>query len=53
MAMLTVFLVVPPLPGLLGGHVPAWLGWGVLAVPAVWLADALDKRLRTYRRADA
>ncbi|MFI7680091.1 cation-translocating P-type ATPase [Actinophytocola sp. NPDC049390] len=52
LAMLAVFLLVPPLPELLGGHVPTALGWGMalLAVPAVLIADAVQKALRSHRR---
>ena len=48
LAMLAVFLLVPPLPDLLGGHAPSALGWGMalLAVPAVLIADAVQKALR-------
>ncbi len=55
LAMLAVFLLLPPLPEVLGGRLPSWLGWGmaVLAVPAVWLADAVDKALRARRRSRA
>lgn len=49
--MLAVFLLVPPLPGLLGSDPPTPLGWSLaaLAVPAVWGADALHKALRAHR----
>ena len=52
LAMLAVFLFVPPLPGLLGGHGPSALGWGMalLAVPAVLTADAVQKALRARER---
>ena len=48
LAMLMVFLGVPPIAGLLGGTVPDTLGWSLalVAVPAVWGADALHKRHR-------
>lgn len=48
LALLAVFLVVPPLPGLLGGTVPNALGWvlALLAIPAVWLADTAHKAVR-------
>jgi magnesium-transporting ATPase (P-type) len=51
-AMLATFLLVPPLPGLLGGSVPSALGWilAVLAVPVLWFADAADKALRARGR---
>ncbi|WP_459723263.1 cation-translocating P-type ATPase [Actinophytocola sp. KF-1] len=52
LAMLAVFLLVPPLPELLGGHAPTALGWGMalLAVPAVLIADAVQKAVRSHRR---
>lgn len=52
LGMLAVFLLLPPLPDVLGGHAPGWLGWGIalLAVPAVLLVDALHKGLRARRR---
>lgn len=45
--MPAVFLFVPPLPNLLGGHAPSALGWGlaVAAVPVVVLADTAAKTL--------
>ncbi len=48
LAVLAVFLFVPPLPGLLGGAPPSPLGWALalLAVPAVLGADAVYKRVR-------
>jgi magnesium-transporting ATPase (P-type) len=48
LAMLVVFLGVPPVADLLGGTVPDALGWSLAlaAVPAVWGADALHKRYR-------
>jgi hypothetical protein len=53
-AVLGIFLFLPPLPGLLGGHVPSPLGWllALAAVPAVVLADAAAKGLgrRLIRR---
>jgi magnesium-transporting ATPase (P-type) len=52
LGMLAVFLLLPPLPGLLGGAVPSPLGW-VLAfatVPVVVLADALHKAFRARVR---
>jgi magnesium-transporting ATPase (P-type) len=51
-AMLATFLLVPPLPGLLGGSTPSALGWtlAALAVPVVWFADAADKALRARGR---
>ncbi|NIJ12399.1 magnesium-transporting ATPase (P-type) [Saccharomonospora amisosensis] len=47
-AMLWVFLLVPPLPRLLGGTLPGPLGWALaaLAIPGVWLADTVHKALR-------
>ena len=52
LAMLAVFLFVPPMPELLGGHSPSALGWGMalLAVPAVIVADAAQKTLRASAR---
>jgi magnesium-transporting ATPase (P-type) len=51
-AMLATFLLVPPLPGLLGGSTPSALGWtlAALAVPVVWFADAADKAIQARRR---
>jgi magnesium-transporting ATPase (P-type) len=51
-AMLATFLLVPPLPRLLGGSTPSALGWtlAALAVPVVWFADAADKALRARGR---
>ncbi|SER70774.1 cation-translocating P-type ATPase [Lentzea albida] len=45
LAVLAVFLFLPPLPELLGGHAPSALGWGLAlaAVPVVLLADAAAK----------
>ncbi|WP_199433719.1 cation-translocating P-type ATPase [Qaidamihabitans albus] len=50
-AVLSAFLLVPPLPDLLGGTLPTPLGWGlaVLAIPAVWLADTAYKTIRSRR----
>ncbi|NKQ52883.1 cation-transporting P-type ATPase [Amycolatopsis sp. K13G38] len=50
-AMLAAFLMVPPLPGLLGGSVPSWLGWllALAAIPAVWAADSAQKAWRARR----
>lgn len=47
-----VFLVVPPVPALLGHAFPSPVGWALaaLAVPAVLLADLMHKRLT--RRAE-
>ncbi|MEU4541327.1 cation-translocating P-type ATPase C-terminal domain-containing protein [Streptosporangium sp. NPDC023825] len=46
--LLTVFLGVPPLSGLLGGSFPPPAGWALaaLAVPAVVGADALHKAIQ-------
>ncbi|WP_046470304.1 cation-translocating P-type ATPase [Allosalinactinospora lopnorensis] len=46
--ILAVFLLLPPLPGLLGGTLPSPLGWAMaaLAIPVVWLADTAHKKLR-------
>ncbi|MER6663908.1 cation-transporting P-type ATPase [Amycolatopsis japonica] len=52
LGMLALFLLLPPLPGLLGGAVPGPLGW-VLAfatVPVVLLADTLHKAFRARTR---
>ncbi|WP_037314336.1 cation-translocating P-type ATPase [Amycolatopsis orientalis] len=48
LAMLAVFLLLPPLPGLLGGTVPSPLGWvlAFAAVPVVLLADTVHKAVR-------
>jgi magnesium-transporting ATPase (P-type) len=45
LAVLAVFLFVPPLPHLLGGHAPSALGWALAlaAVPVVVAADAVAK----------
>jgi hypothetical protein len=50
--MLAVFLLVPPLPGLLGGALPGPLGWALatMAVPTVWLADTVHKAVRARDR---
>ncbi|MFI5589449.1 cation-translocating P-type ATPase [Amycolatopsis sp. NPDC051758] len=47
-AMLAAFLLVPPLPALLGGALPGLSGWlwALVSVPAVWLADTVHKALR-------
>ncbi|GGU50349.1 cation-translocating P-type ATPase [Lentzea flava] len=56
LAVLGVFLFVPPLPDLLGGHAPSALGWvlALAAVPVVVLADAAAKAvlMRGLRRRD-
>ncbi|WP_181770631.1 cation-translocating P-type ATPase [Amycolatopsis pittospori] len=52
LGMLSLFLLLPPLPGLLGGAFPGPLGW-VLAfatVPVVLLADTLHKAFRARTR---
>ncbi|MGH4010825.1 MAG: cation-translocating P-type ATPase [Pseudonocardiaceae bacterium] len=51
LGMLAAFLLVPPLPGLLGGTMPDPVGWilAALAIPAVWLADTAHKALRARR----
>ena len=53
--MLAVFLTVPPLPRLLGGTWPSWLGWLLAAavVPVVLGADSLDKAVRARGRRKA
>ncbi|WP_112273880.1 cation-translocating P-type ATPase [Lentzea terrae] len=53
LAVLIVFLFVPPLPGLLGGHAPSALGWVLAAatVPAVLLADTAAKALQARKHA--
>ncbi|HEX8866589.1 MAG TPA: HAD-IC family P-type ATPase, partial [Lentzea sp.] len=45
LAVLAVFLFLPPLPHLLGGSAPSALGWGLAlaAVPVVVAADAVAK----------
>ncbi|RSM57587.1 haloacid dehalogenase [Amycolatopsis sp. WAC 01376] len=52
LAMLAVFLLMPPLPELLGGTVPGPLGWtlAIATVPVVLLADTLHKVARARRR---
>jgi magnesium-transporting ATPase (P-type) len=44
-AVLAVFLFVPPLPELLGGSAPSALGWGLAlaTIPVVVAADAVAK----------
>lgn len=51
LVLLAVFLVVPPLPTLLGGSMPDLGGWllAAAAVPLVLLADTVDKALRARR----
>ncbi|WP_158888108.1 cation-translocating P-type ATPase [Amycolatopsis anabasis] len=50
LAMLFVFLLMPPLPALLGGNMPNALGWGLaaLAIPLVLLADGMQKGVRAH-----
>ncbi|WP_353651322.1 cation-transporting P-type ATPase [Nakamurella sp. A5-74] len=50
-ALLFVFLAVPPLPSLLGAAMPDLLGWALalLAVPMLWGADAAQKYHRSRR----
>jgi magnesium-transporting ATPase (P-type) len=52
LVMLAVFLTVPPLPDLLGGQAPTWVGWSLalLTVPVLLLADAVHKGLRARRQ---
>ncbi len=52
-AMLAMFLYLPPIADALGQAGPSWAGFGValLAVPAVVLADTLQKRAIRRRRA--
>ncbi|MET9232224.1 cation-transporting P-type ATPase [Lentzea sp. NPDC003310] len=47
LAVLAVFLFVPPLPDLLGGSAPSGLGWvlALLSVPVVVAADAAAKMI--------
>jgi magnesium-transporting ATPase (P-type) len=51
LAVLAVFLFLPPLPDLLGGHAPSALGWGMAlaTVPVVVLADAVAKAFLTRK----
>ena len=51
-AVLFLFVGVPPLARLLGGSFPSALGWlvAVLVIPAVFLADAAHKAIRARRR---
>ncbi|MFC9962610.1 cation-translocating P-type ATPase [Nocardia ignorata] len=51
-ALLVVFLWVPPLPELLGGSPPTVLGWvlAACAIPALLAADTAHKMLRRRRR---
>ncbi|TQM78916.1 P-type E1-E2 ATPase [Saccharothrix saharensis] len=48
LAVLAVFLFVPPLPALLGGNAPTPLGWALAAmtIPVVLLVDAGQKWMR-------
>ncbi|WNV84796.1 HAD-IC family P-type ATPase [Umezawaea sp. Da 62-37] len=52
LAILAVFLLVPPLPELLGGALPSPLGWALViaAAPAVILADTAYKAVVRARR---
>ncbi|WP_291886212.1 cation-transporting P-type ATPase [Cellulomonas sp.] len=52
LVLLGAFLVVPPLPALLGGTFPGFGGWllAATAVPAVLAADTTDKAFRARRR---
>ncbi|HET6967754.1 MAG TPA: cation-transporting P-type ATPase, partial [Ornithinibacter sp.] len=54
LALLLVFVGVPPLAELLGGGRPTTLGWALalLAVPVVWSVDAVHKIGRARRRSD-
>ncbi|WP_407342621.1 cation-translocating P-type ATPase [Pengzhenrongella phosphoraccumulans] len=51
LAMLLVFVGVPPLAGLLGGTFPDAAGWALaaLAIPVVWAADSAVKVLQAVR----
>ncbi|WP_280409466.1 HAD-IC family P-type ATPase, partial [Nocardia brasiliensis] len=51
LVLLVAFLWLPPLPGLLGGAPPNWLGWAAaaLAIPALVLADTAHKAVRARR----
>ncbi|GGP75720.1 cation-translocating P-type ATPase [Saccharothrix coeruleofusca] len=52
LAVLALFLYVPPLPDLLGGSAPTPLGWllAAVAIPVVLLADAGQKSMRRRSR---
>ncbi|MBF6353126.1 cation-transporting P-type ATPase [Nocardia higoensis] len=52
LALLVVFLWVPPLPGLLGGTPPDSVGWAAAAaaIPAMLMADTAYKAWRGSRR---
>ncbi|WP_338758105.1 cation-transporting P-type ATPase [Nocardia vulneris] len=52
LVLLVAFLWLPPLPGLLGGAPPSWLGWSVaaLAIPVLVLADTAHKAVRARHR---
>jgi magnesium-transporting ATPase (P-type) len=52
LAALAVFLLVPPLPAVLGGTFPPLHGWmlAVVAVPAVLGVDAVHKAIRNRQR---
>jgi magnesium-transporting ATPase (P-type) len=51
-AVLFVFISVPPVARLLGGSFPPPLGWlaAVTVIPVVFLADAIHKAFRARRR---
>lgn len=53
LVLLVVFLAVPPVAGLLGGGWPTPLGWALalLAVPVLWVVDAVHKLGRARRGA--
>ncbi|NUT54149.1 MAG: cation-transporting P-type ATPase, partial [Saccharothrix sp.] len=53
LAVLAVFLYLPPLPDLLGGSPPSPLGWALAAatIPVVLLVDAGQKAMRRRRSA--
>ena len=55
LAVLFVFLTVPPLPDLLGGSWPTPLGWllAALAAPLVLGVDTLHKAVRSRSAARA
>ncbi|MBW0118581.1 cation-translocating P-type ATPase [Pseudonocardia abyssalis] len=52
LALLAVFLLVPPVPGVLGHAAPPPLGWALaaLAIPAVFAADAVQKAVQRRGR---
>jgi calcium-translocating P-type ATPase len=51
-AVLFLFIGVPPVARLLGGGLPSLLGWlmAAMVIPAVFFADAAHKALRARRR---